>query len=407
MEIVKEKKIVVEVSPISNQVLKLVGDMRNHPAAHFFATNLPVVITSDDPSLWGAKGLSFDFYEAFVGIMSSEADLRALKQLALNSISTAASISAKSRRHSRFSSRHGCSVFIELTVDADYTDEPDVDENGTTLTRRTTPIHQAVKNCRQPRVWHRLVPSLFQIYDRFDVNFTDESGYTHFHAACQFSCEEAVRKFLEHGQDPNCIWTETGDSVLHVAVENALDSGIMEMLLRGGADPNLVNKKGLTPLHVKVKHDYVAITNKENSNVYDSVDEQTSFEIIDENKSDNSADAGSVCARVISALRGLEVLFHGGRDTGIKDAFEKIHSFQESILQKRFSRESPLQESIRFSMESHIPSVEAADRGFDPSLSTRATNLCLISNQNEYLGNLNKVTFFFLLIFILNDMENL
>lgn len=83
----KEKQIAIEISPISNQVLKLVKDMRNHPASYFFAQDLPLIVSNDDPGFWGALALSFDFYEAFVGIMSSKADLRALKQLALNSIS--------------------------------------------------------------------------------------------------------------------------------------------------------------------------------------------------------------------------------------------------------------------------------------------------------------------------------
>lgn len=83
---VKRRKICIEINPISNQVLKLVQDQRNHPASLLFSDNYPVVVSSDDPSFWRASPLSHDFYVAFVGIASAHHDLRLLKQLALNSI---------------------------------------------------------------------------------------------------------------------------------------------------------------------------------------------------------------------------------------------------------------------------------------------------------------------------------
>uniref|UniRef100_A0A0C9RRA6 Adenosine deaminase n=1 Tax=Fopius arisanus TaxID=64838 RepID=A0A0C9RRA6_9HYME len=86
LEYVKRNKIAIELCPISNQVLGLVKDLRNHPGSVLFAEGVPVVVSNDDPGLWGSRALSYDFYEAFMGMMSSNADIRALKELAMNSI---------------------------------------------------------------------------------------------------------------------------------------------------------------------------------------------------------------------------------------------------------------------------------------------------------------------------------
>nr|XP_049699046.1 adenosine deaminase 2-like [Helicoverpa armigera] len=86
MTAVKKKDIALEVNVISNAVLALVQDVRNHPLATYLALGLPVVLSSDDPGAWSAKPLTDDFFVAFMGIASRHADLRLLKQLALNSI---------------------------------------------------------------------------------------------------------------------------------------------------------------------------------------------------------------------------------------------------------------------------------------------------------------------------------
>mgnify|MGYP005983757957 FL=1 len=86
LRVVKEKNIGLELNPISNQVLKLVDDLRNHVGTYLIANGYPVVITCDDPSFWGSKGLSYDWYMAFMGMTPRDGDLRILKQLAWNSL---------------------------------------------------------------------------------------------------------------------------------------------------------------------------------------------------------------------------------------------------------------------------------------------------------------------------------
>ncbi|KAG5669875.1 hypothetical protein PVAND_000166 [Polypedilum vanderplanki] len=85
-EAFKEKDIALEISPISNQVLHLVQDLRNHPASFYISENIPIVIANDDPGFWNAKGLSYDFYYAFMAFAPSDTGLQILKQLAWNSL---------------------------------------------------------------------------------------------------------------------------------------------------------------------------------------------------------------------------------------------------------------------------------------------------------------------------------
>ncbi|KAJ8970599.1 hypothetical protein NQ314_001133 [Rhamnusium bicolor] len=86
MEMVKARDISIELCPISNQVLMLNQDPRNHPAVYLIANGFPVVICNDDPSAWGATGLSYDWYVVFMAMTSEKAGIEVLKQFAMNSI---------------------------------------------------------------------------------------------------------------------------------------------------------------------------------------------------------------------------------------------------------------------------------------------------------------------------------
>lgn len=63
-EVIK-KQILIEVCPISNEVLRLTTDILHHPLPALIANGVPIAISSDDPAMLGqsSAGLSYDFYQ--------------------------------------------------------------------------------------------------------------------------------------------------------------------------------------------------------------------------------------------------------------------------------------------------------------------------------------------------------
>ena len=87
IELVKEKDVCIEVSPLSNQILGYIRDLRMHPASTYLRRGVNCVISSDDPLIFDYEGLSYDFWSVF---LAWELDLASLKKLTRNSIEYAA-----------------------------------------------------------------------------------------------------------------------------------------------------------------------------------------------------------------------------------------------------------------------------------------------------------------------------
>ncbi|KAL7300166.1 hypothetical protein TKK_0007164 [Trichogramma kaykai] len=154
------------------------------------------------------------------------------------------------------------SIIYEIITLGKYKDKPDVDENGKPVTCCTTPLHYTVRSeeqmveIREKSFNIDVIGHLFTIYDRLDVNYTDEDGLSHLHVACKFGHVEIAKKFLDHGADPTGVWPSF--STLHLALEARYDTfpqrrELFRLLLKSGADPNFADAEGRTPLHFVCK----------------------------------------------------------------------------------------------------------------------------------------------------------
>lgn len=75
--------LAVELCPISNQMLRYMKDLREHPGQVLLRAGVPVSLNSDDPAIYGYQGVTHDFWAATI---AWNLNLRMLKLLSYNSL---------------------------------------------------------------------------------------------------------------------------------------------------------------------------------------------------------------------------------------------------------------------------------------------------------------------------------
>ncbi|KAL7287933.1 hypothetical protein TKK_0017992 [Trichogramma kaykai] len=142
----------------------------------------------------------------------------------------------------------------EFVAQCDFNNESKADKNDKSLLRRTTVIHRVATNGhpREDKLFVDIISNLFKVYNKFDVNYIDQSGLSHFHVAVMSGCHEVVKRFLELGQDPNYPPQNSLEPPLHLALTYKRKE-VVKLLLDHGADPNMLNQEGLTPLQNIIK----------------------------------------------------------------------------------------------------------------------------------------------------------
>ncbi|KAL4931073.1 uncharacterized protein BDV17DRAFT_20178 [Aspergillus undulatus] len=90
IDLVKEKKLLIEMCPISHEVLRLTSNILMHPMPALQARGVPVSLNNDDPAVLGhgKNGLSHDFYQVLAGFENT--GLAGLATMAEDSVRWAA-----------------------------------------------------------------------------------------------------------------------------------------------------------------------------------------------------------------------------------------------------------------------------------------------------------------------------
>ncbi|KAF7360394.1 Adenosine deaminase CECR1-A [Mycena venus] len=114
MEACREKGILIEVCPISNEVLRLTSAMPMHPLPILMNNGIPIAISSDDPGVFGNVGLTFDMYQVLVS--SEVTGLATLRELARDSLKYS-TLGPKDKEEALDSWQRHWEIFVEWVAD--------------------------------------------------------------------------------------------------------------------------------------------------------------------------------------------------------------------------------------------------------------------------------------------------
>lgn len=125
-------------------------------------------------------------------------------------------------------------------------------ENGADITKKG----QSKKTILHHVAYYNMVELMDELSqkDGFNLNVTCDEGKTPLHYACQNRSLDVIDKMLERDESLINKKDKYGNSVLHDAVKNR-NFLLAAALIDKGADCNIANKDGKTPLHLAVSCD--------------------------------------------------------------------------------------------------------------------------------------------------------
>ncbi|KAH7873630.1 uncharacterized protein C8R40DRAFT_1172422 [Lentinula edodes] len=113
IELCKERGIAVEVCPISNEILRLTSSMHMHPLPVLLNQGVSVALCSDDPSVFGNMGLTFDYFQVLAA--SEITGLIQLGEMAKDSIKFS-SMEPEEKAHALGAWQKRWEIFLEYAV---------------------------------------------------------------------------------------------------------------------------------------------------------------------------------------------------------------------------------------------------------------------------------------------------